>query len=76
MGNLSIDTDGRFWRCRAPSAEGSKLVVPRKERRAMIRRFHDSLFVFLGQFSVFRHECIGQDCGMMFGHILHRVQYA
>ena len=32
LGNLSIDT------------EGSQLVVPRSERRAMIRRFHDSLF--------------------------------
>ena len=44
IGNLSIDTDGRLWRRRAPPAEGSQLVVPRKERQAMIRRFHDSLF--------------------------------
>ena len=44
IGNLSIDTDGRLWRRRAPLAEGSQLVVPRKERRAMICRFHDSLF--------------------------------
>ena len=44
VGNLSIDTDGRLWRRRAPPAEGSQLVVPRSERRAMIRRFHDSLF--------------------------------
>ena len=44
IGNLSIDTDGRLWRKRAPPAEGSQLVVPRKERQAMIRRFHDSLF--------------------------------
>ena len=43
IGNLSIDTEGRFWRRRAPPAEGSQLVVPRNERRAMIRRFHDSL---------------------------------
>ena len=35
---------GRLWRRLAPPAEGSQLVVPRKERRAMIRRFHDSLF--------------------------------
>ena len=44
VGNLSIDTDGRLWRRRAPPAEGSQLVVPWSERRAMIRRFHDSLF--------------------------------
>ena len=37
IGNLSIDTDGRLWRRRAPPAEGSQLVVPCKERRAMIR---------------------------------------
>ena len=41
---MSIDTDGRLWRRRAPPAEGSQLVVPCNERRAMIRRFHDSLF--------------------------------
>ena len=44
VGNLSIDTDGRLWRRRAPPAEGSQLVVPQSERREMIRRFHDSLF--------------------------------
>ena len=44
VGNLSIDTDGRLWRRRAPPAEGSQLVVPQSERRDMIRRFHDSLF--------------------------------
>ena len=44
VGNLSIDTDGRLWRRLAPPAEGSQLVVPRSERRAMIRRFNDSLF--------------------------------
>ena len=38
IGNLSIDTEGRLWRRRAPPAEGSQLVVPRNERRAMIRR--------------------------------------
>ena len=42
--NLSIDKDGRLWRKRAPPVEGSQLAVPRKERQAMIRRFHDSLF--------------------------------
>ena len=44
VGNLSIGTDGRLWRRRAPPAEGSQLVVPRSEQQAMIRRFHDSLF--------------------------------
>ena len=38
VGNLSIDTDGRL------QLVGLQLVVPRSERRAMIRRFHDSLF--------------------------------
>ena len=44
VGNLSIDTEGRLWRRRAPPAEGSQLVVPQSEWREMIRRFHDSLF--------------------------------
>ena len=44
IGNLSIDMEGMLWWRRAPPAEGSQLVVPRNERRAMIRRFHDSLF--------------------------------
>ena len=42
--NLSIDTDGRLWRRRAPPSGVSQLVVPHSERRDMIRRFHDSLF--------------------------------
>ena len=50
VGNLSIDTEGRLWRRRAPPAEGLQLVVPRGERRAMIRRFHDSLFA--GHFGI------------------------
>ena len=33
FGNLSIDTDGRQWRRRAPLATNSQLVVPLKERR-------------------------------------------
>ena len=40
----SIDTEGRLWRRRSPPAESSQLVVPRSERRAIFRRFHDSLF--------------------------------
>ena len=44
MGNLSIDTDGRLWRRRAPSSVGSQLVLAQSERRSMIHRFHDSLF--------------------------------
>ena len=31
VGNLSIDTEGRLWRRRAPPAEGSQLSVPRNE---------------------------------------------
>ena len=44
IGNLSVDTEGRLWRCRAPLARLSQLVVPGRERQEMIRRFHDSLF--------------------------------
>ena len=44
VGNLSIDTDGRLWRRRAPSSGVSQLVVPHSERWHMICRFHDSLF--------------------------------
>ena len=44
VGNLSIDTDGRLWRRRAPPPVGSQLVVPQSEWRSMIHRFHDSLF--------------------------------
>ena len=43
VGNLSIDTDGRLWRRRAPPSGASQLVVPHSEHRDMIRRFHDSL---------------------------------
>ena len=28
VGNLSIDTDGRLWRSRAPPSAGTQLVVP------------------------------------------------
>ena len=41
VGNLSLDTDGRLWRRRAPPSESSQLVVPQSERQS---RFHNSLF--------------------------------
>ena len=44
LGNLSVDTEGRLWRRHAPPSEASQLVVPIRERRDLIRRFHDSLF--------------------------------
>ena len=46
IGNLSVDTEGRLWRHRAPPSGVSHraLVVPHRERQDMIRRFHDSLF--------------------------------
>ena len=44
IGNLSVDTKGRLWRCRAPPARSSQLVVPVREHQDMIRRFHDSPF--------------------------------
>ena len=45
IGNLSVGTEGRLWRRRAPSSGASQLVVPGREHQDMIRRFHDSLFV-------------------------------
>ena len=44
MGNLSVDTEGRLWRRRAPPLEASQLVVPIRECLDLIRQFHDSLF--------------------------------
>ena len=44
LGNLSVDTEGRLWCRRAPPSETSQFVVPIRERRDLIRRFHDSLF--------------------------------
>ena len=44
IGNLSIDTEGRLWRRRAPPSGASQLVVPHSVLQDMISRFHDSLF--------------------------------
>ena len=44
IGNLSVDTEGRLWRRRAPPSGASRLVVPGRERQDVICRFHDSLF--------------------------------
>ena len=44
IGNLSVDTEGRLWRRRAPLARSSQLVVPFREHQDMIRQFLDSLF--------------------------------
>ena len=41
IGNLSVDTEWRLWRRRAPPSGASQLVVPGRERQDMIRRFHD-----------------------------------
>ena len=41
VGNLSIDTDGRLCRRRAPPSGVSQLVVPQKERQDMIRYLRD-----------------------------------
>ena len=41
---LSVDTEGRSWRHRAPLVMSSQLVVPASECQDLIRRFHDSLF--------------------------------
>ena len=60
VGNLSIDTDGRLWRRRAPPSGASQLVVPHDECRDMIRRFHDSLFA--GHLGVSRTVFCVQSC--------------
>ena len=44
FGNLSIDTEGREWRRRAPPVTTSQLVVPLREHRELICRYHDYLF--------------------------------
>ena len=44
ISNLSVDTEGRQWRCRAPPSGASQLVVPSREHHDVIHRFHDSLF--------------------------------
>ena len=60
VGNLSMETDGRLWRRRAPPSDGSQLVVPRSEHQSMIHRFHDSLFA--GHLGVFRTVFCLQSC--------------
>ena len=44
FGNLSVGTEGMLWRCWAPPARSSQLVVPAQECQDLIRQFHDSLF--------------------------------
>ena len=41
---LSINSDGRLWRRRAPPAMALQLVVPNSDRRGFIQRYHDSIF--------------------------------
>ena len=78
VGNLSIDTDGRSWRRRAPPSVGSQLVVPQSERQSMIRRFHDSLlrviWEFLGRCFAFRPVCTGPDYDRTFERMWHLTQ--
>ena len=40
IGNLSINSDGRLWRRRAPPAMALQLVVPNSEQRGFIQRFN------------------------------------
>ena len=81
VGNLSIDTDGRLWRRRAPPSVGSQLVVPQSERRSMIHRFHDSLFaghlgINLGRCFAFRPGCTGPDYDRTFDRLWHLARCA
>ena len=55
IGNLSVNTEGRLWRRRAPPSGASQLVVRHREHQDMIRRFHDSLFA--GHLGVSRTVC-------------------
>ena len=79
FGNLSIDTDGRLWRRRAPPSGASQLVVPHGERRNMISRFHDWLFSghlgVSGQFSAFKVVCTGRVCVRMHERTWRPVLY-
>ena len=50
FGNLSVNTEGRLWRRRAPLAMSSQLVVPARERQDLIRRYHDSFRETFGCF--------------------------
>ena len=43
FGNLSVDMEGRLWHRQAPPATSSQLVVPVRERRELIRRYHDDI---------------------------------
>ena len=69
LGNLSVDSEGRLWRGRAPPSEASQLVVPIRERQDLIRRFHDSLFtghLLHALCSGYRIEFIGRAYFAMF----------
>ena len=44
FGNLSIVSEGRPWRRRAPPAATSQLVVPLSEQRGLIHRYYDCIF--------------------------------
>ena len=78
---MSVDTEGRLWRRRAPPSGASQLVVPRRKRQDMIRRFHDSLFAgYLGvSRTVYRLQnwvyCIGRDCVTTFVLTWHHVLF-
>ena len=66
IGNLSVDTEGRLWRRRAPPSRASQLVVPSREHQDMIRRFHDSLFA--GHLGVSRTVCLSStESGLLTG---------
>ena len=79
IGNMSVDTEWRLWRRRAPPSGASQLVVPGRERQDMIRRFNDSLlpaiWVFPKQFIVYRIGYIGWGCFRMFVLTWHHVLF-
>ena len=52
---LSINSDGRLWRRRAPPAMALQLVVPNSDQRGFIQRYHDSIFA--GHLGISRTVC-------------------
>ena len=66
--DLLPELSGETWVASALTEEFTEDLLPAGSNIDLIAESR--------QLFIFRPECIGQDCEMMFGHILHRVQYA
>ena len=79
-GNLSVDTDGRLWRRRAPPSGVSQLVVPGRERQEMIRIYFmtpclPDIWESRGQCFGYIIEFTGQGCVTTFVLTWHPVLF-